>query len=149
MLGESPNGEWNIQMINSGMRGAGYDVRISKRYYIFPNSIMHFETSHFSNCGPLENRLAVAWSASGERCALVWEGWYVDCYDLKKQREYRFSNCLSADTNLQELNTYHNSTVQFLGDTPTIIEANFDKSVANPKRNQRGSQDDLRDGVGL
>ena len=120
--GESPNGDMNYHIMGSGMQGETYWVRVAKRRQVLAREIMRVGTEDFSKTGPLGKGRGIAWSASGDRCALACKGWFVDCYDLKKQKGNRFQKGLYLHTDLDELKAYHDSVVIFLGDNPSILK---------------------------
>ncbi len=119
--GKSHDGRYDFHIMGSGIQGATYWVRIARPWSFTAREVMRVGTEDFVGSGPLSRNVALAWSRSDNRVALICKGWYTDCYDISKRKGDRFPRGLYSFTNKEELRTYHEKVVEFLGENPTII----------------------------
>ena len=123
--GKSPDGRYDFHVMESGMAGSRYKVRIAKPWNISARTILEAETEDIISHGPFYEdafEYAIAWAQNGERCALIIKGWYADYYDIPSGKGYRFPYGIYPSTDMDKLKAYHEEVAIFMGENPIIVK---------------------------
>lgn len=120
---QSPNGDLDCLVLVDGFQGVDYSL-LAARWYNpgMPEVLRCGRKDYVGPRGPRELSVGLAWSAGGDRVAMILSGWYVDYYDFDKESRDSFGDGLFMHTKVAKLRTYHKRIAGLIGQNPTIID---------------------------
>ncbi len=123
---KSPDGLYDVYFEDSSFLGFSYGVSISRKFYQKPKRILSVDGEDEKvGKGPLDQGIAVVWSQDNRYAALIWYGWYVDCYDFEQNQRFSLPLMLCGEVDAEKMSEYHKKVQQTIGFK--TIQLNFDK----------------------
>ena len=119
-LGRTPNGKQALHMLVHSWLGISIRVETTTWGSRRPKVILTHSEEYFeAPVGPLEKDFDIVCSKDSRYIALVRKGWFLDCYDFKKETRNSFDSILHGQVNNSDINkwkAYHNRIDKIIGD---------------------------------
>jgi hypothetical protein len=118
-LNDSPDNKYAIHFVNTSFQETSYEVWVTTTFIPWASCILTTSNDSLeADQGPWKHSFDIVFSMDNHYAGLVYNGWFVDCYDFQKKRNDSLEIVLfgRVDSNhLEKWKLYHQKISEILG----------------------------------
>lgn len=114
---QSPFKKYDVSELGFGLSGGTLSICAVRKFKVIPKEILRIETENtgIEEHGPEKTVLGLAWSKDESKVALIYCGWFVDCYNFADSSSIRFKFPYLKNASKQELAEHSHRVITTLG----------------------------------